>query len=56
MDIEEIQNMFSEMGLGTPEQREQYNRELSVKMDDSHSAGYETVVSSNTISNSENYA
>ena len=56
MDIENIQNMFSEIGLGTPEQRKEFNKELPVYFDDPCSTGIETVVCNNTISNLEHYA
>ena len=56
MDINEIQSMFSEMGLATQEQREKYAEELSVSFDDSQTAGMEKKVCTNTITNLERYA
>ena len=51
MDIEEIKNMFSEMGLETPELRKQFNEELSIIMDNSHTDSIETIISNNTLPN-----
>lgn len=52
-DMEEIEKMFSAMGLETPKQRERYNEELSIKIDDSRSVGIEIIVSNNTVKNKD---
>ena len=56
MDIDKIQEMFSEMGLGTSEQRDKMVKELSINMVDSNfDQNVEIKTSSNTL-NSEHYA
>ena len=56
MSSDEIQEMFSEMGLGTPEQRDKMVKELSINMVDSNfDQNVEIKTSSNTL-NSEHYA
>ena len=56
MDIIEIQQMFSEMGLGSYEQRDKIVKELSInKVDSDFDQNIETKTSSNTL-NSEQYA
>ena len=50
MNINEIQHMFSEMGLETTEQREQLIKELSINMMDNNSDdNYEIKTSNNTL-------
>ena len=56
MDIDKIQEMFSEMGLGTSEQRDKMVKELSINMVDSiFDQNVEIKTSSNTLK-SERYA
>lgn len=56
MDKEEIQEMFSEMGLGSTEQRDKLVKELSINMvDSSYDTNYEIKTCSNTL-NVERYA
>lgn len=56
MDIDKIQEMFSEMGLGSSEQRDKLVKELSINMiDSSYEQNVEIKTSSNTL-NSDNYA
>ena len=50
MDIQEIQQMFSEMGLGTTEQREQLVKVLSInRMDDMSEDNYVITTCNNTL-------
>ena len=50
MDIEDIQQMFSEMGLGASEVRDKIVRDLSIDMlSGSDEATYEIVTRSNTL-------
>ena len=56
MDIDKIHEMFSEMGLGTSEQRDKMVKELSISMVDStFDQTVEIKICSNTI-NSGHYA
>ena len=55
MDSKEIQQMFSEMGLGTPEQRDKIVRELSIKMDSHQESSIEIKIRNNTLK-PEHYA
>lgn len=56
MDIEEIQKMFSEMGLGSTEQRDKLIKELSINMiDSSYDSNYEIITGNNTLK-TESYA
>ena len=48
MDIEEIQKMFSEMGLGSMEQRDKLVKDLSINMVDN------TISKNNNIKNCTN--
>ncbi len=50
MDNHEIQQMFSEMGLGTPQQRDKLIKELSINMVDVHrEESIKIITSSNTL-------
>lgn len=50
MDINEIQQMFSEMGLETTEQREQLIKDLSINlMDNNSDDNYKITISNNTL-------
>lgn len=50
MDIEEIQKMFSEMGLGSTEQRDKLVKDLSINMvDSSYDENYEIITGNNTL-------
>lgn len=56
MDIKEIQDIFSEMGLGTSEERDKLVKELSInKVDNSHIDSEVITTSKNTL-NTEQYA
>lgn len=56
MDIDIIQEMFTEMGLGTSDKRDKMVRELSINMvDSSFDQNVEIKTSSNTLNN-EHYA
>lgn len=56
MNIEEINKMFSDMGLGSSEQRDKMVKELSINMvDSSFDLDLEITTSSNTL-NSDQYA
>jgi hypothetical protein len=56
MGQEEIQKMFSEMGLGSSEQRDKIVKELSINMvDSSFDQNVKIKTSSNTLNN-ERYA
>lgn len=56
MDIDKIQEMFSEIGLGTSEQRDKMVKELSINLVDSnYDHTVEIKTSINTL-NSEHYA
>lgn len=47
--------MFSEMGLGSQEQRDKLVKELSIDPDSSHDSNYEIITRSNTLT-LEHYA
>ena len=50
MDIDKIQEMFSEMGLGTSEEREKLIKELSINMiDNSYDNSFEIKTCNNTL-------
>lgn len=50
MDIEEIQQMFSEMGLGESEVRDKIVRDLSINMlSGNDEATFEIITRSNTL-------
>ena len=49
MDSKEIQQMFSDMGLGSPEQRDKLVKEFSINMDSSHDSVIEVKTRSNTL-------
>ena len=50
MDLKEIQEMFSEMGLGSPEQRNKLVKELSINVAEySYDKNYDIKISSNTL-------
>lgn len=50
MDFDRIQEMFSEMGLGTSEQRDKMVKELSINMvDGNFDQNVEIKTSSNTL-------
>jgi hypothetical protein len=50
MKIQEIQEMFSEMGLGSSEQREKIVRELSINMvDGSYNENKNIKICNNTL-------
>ncbi len=50
MDVEEIQKMFSEMGLGSTEQRDKLIKDLSINMvDSSYDTNYEIKTYNNTL-------
>lgn len=56
MDIEKIQEMFSEMGLGTSEERDKLIKELSINMiDSSYDNKFEIKTCNNTLK-AEQYA
>lgn len=56
MDIKEIQEMFSEIGLGSTEQRDKLVKELSINMvDGSYDTNYEIKTGCNTLT-FEHYA
>lgn len=56
MDLEEIQKMFSDMGLGTNEERDKIVKELSINMVDvSYDSDYEIKTCNNTLK-AEQYA
>lgn len=50
MDVNKIQKMFSEMGLGTSEQRDKIVHDLSINMIDSHYKGSENIKTCNNTS------
>lgn len=56
MDIEEIQKMFSEMGLGSSEQRDKMVKELSINMVDSSFDENVNIKTSNNTLIGEHYA
>ncbi len=49
MKIEKIQIMFSEMGLGTPEQRDKLVRDFSIKMESPQESNIEIKTRNNTL-------
>jgi len=50
MDIKEIEEMFSEMGLGTCEERDKLIKELSINMvDNPYDGKYEIKTCNNTL-------
>lgn len=56
MDIDKIQEMFSEMGLGSSEQRAKLVRELSINMVDySYKTNKDIEICNNTL-NPKHYA
>ena len=55
MELEEIKQMFSEIGLGTSEQRDKIVKDLFINMVDSSNSEYEVITSNNSL-NSNNYA
>lgn len=56
MDLVEIQEMFSEMGLGSSEERDKLVKELSINMvDSSYNDNYEIKTCGNTLK-TEQYA
>ena len=56
MDIEEIQKMFTEMGLGSSEQRDKLVKDLSINMvDSSYDENYKIITGNNTLK-AERYA
>lgn len=56
MDKDEIQKMFSEMGLGSTEQRDKLVKDLSINMvDSSYDENYEIITGNNTLK-AERYA
>lgn len=50
MDIEKIQEMFSEMGLGATEEREKLVKRLSINMVESAYKKNDNIVTSNNTS------
>lgn len=56
MDTKEIQQMFSEMGLGSFEQRDKLVKDLSINLDESNNEStFEIKTCTNTLK-SEHYA
>ena len=56
MNREEIQEMFSEMGLGSAEQRDKLVKSLAINMvDSSYDADHEIITGNNTLKD-ERYA
>lgn len=50
MDIKEIQKMFSEMGLGTSEERNKLVKDLSINMvENSYGMRVDSKISNNTL-------
>lgn len=55
MELEDIKQMFSEVGLGTSEQREKIVKDLFINMVDTSNTEYEIITSNNSL-NPNNYA
>lgn len=56
METKEIQQMFSEMGLGSFEQRDKLVKDLSINLDESNNEStFEIKICTNTLK-SEHYA
>ncbi len=56
MDTKEIQQMFSEMGLGSFEQRDKLVKDLSINLDESNNEStFEIKICTNTLK-TEHYA
>lgn len=56
MDIDKIQEMFSEMGLGSSEQREKLVRELSINVIDGSYNENKNIKTCNNTLKTEHYA
>lgn len=56
MDIDEIQEMFSEMGLGSSEQRVKMVKDLSINMVDSSRDNHVEIKTISNTLNNEHYA
>lgn len=56
MDIDKIQEMFSEMGLGSSEQRDKMVKDLSINMVDSNRDNHVEVKTISNTLNNERYA
>lgn len=56
MDLDTIQEMFSEMGLGSLEQREELVRKLSINLIDTSGSDNKNIKTCNNTLKVENYA
>ena len=56
MDIDKIQEMFSEIGLGSSEQRDKMVKELSINIVDSYFDQYVEIKTISNTLNNEHYA